>query len=121
VVELVVAHPLAHEAPQLGVVGRSEYEKLKEVGSVWSLDRRLGYDPEEDRKEEPKRVSGPIRRPRPLIELAVKAYEGGRITLSRFAEVMGLDRAGAVDLLEEAGVEIRAAGGADVAAESELA
>lgn len=106
---------------RLGFVGRSEYEDLKDVESVWSLDRRLGYDPEEDRKEEPKRGSEPLRRPRPLIELAIKAYEGGRITLSRFAEVMGLSRAEAVDLLEEAGVEIRVPGGADVAAESELA
>ena len=72
----------------LGFMSRSEYEHLKDVGSVWSLDRRLGYDPEEDRKEEPKRDAEPLRRPRPLVELAIKAYEGGRITLSRFAEVM---------------------------------
>ncbi len=106
---------------RLGFVGRSEYENLKDIRNVWALDRRLGYDPEEDRKEEPKRSSEALRRPRPLIELAVKAYEGGRITLSRFAEVMGLGRAGAVDLLEEAGVKIRTLDGADVAAESELA
>jgi Zn-dependent peptidase ImmA (M78 family) len=105
----------------LGFVGRSEYESLKDVGSVWALDRRLGYDPKEDRKEEPQRSSEPIRRPRPLIELAIKAYEGGRITLSRLAEVMGLGREEAVDLLEEAGVRIRTPDGGDVAAESELA
>jgi len=29
---------------QLGFVSRSEYERLKDVGSVSSLDRRLGYD-----------------------------------------------------------------------------
>lgn len=106
---------------RLGFLGRSEYETMKEVGGVWSLDRRLGYDPEDDHKEAPTPGSERLRRPRPLIELAIKAYERGRITLSRFAEVMGLSRAGAVDLLEEAGVKIRAPGGADIAAESELA
>ena len=106
---------------KLGFVGRTEYENLKDGGSVWALDRRLGYDPVEDKKEEPKHGSGALRRPRPLIELAVKAYEAEHITISRFAEVMGLGRAEAVDLLEEAGVGIRTPGGSDVAAESELA
>ena len=36
---------------QLGFVSRPEYNRLKDVGA-WSLDRRLGYDPDEDRKEE---------------------------------------------------------------------
>src|SRR3712207_3083662 len=92
---------------QLGFVGRSEYENLKDVRSVWSLDRRLGYDPEEDRKEEPPSRPEPLRRPRPLTGLAIRAYDQGLITLARFAEVMGLDRAEAADLLEEAGVKLR--------------
>lgn len=106
---------------QLGFVSRSEYEHLNNIGSVWSLDRRLGYDPDEDRKEAPKRGAEPLRRPRPLVELAVKAYEGGRITLSRFAEVMGLERGAAADFLEAVGVGLRVAGREDVAGESELA
>ena len=106
---------------QLGFVSRSEYEHLKDVGSVWSLDRRLGYDPDEDRKEAPKQDAEPLRRPRPLIELAVKAYEGGRITLSRFAEVMGLERSAAADFLETVGVGLRVPGQQDVAGESDLA
>lgn len=105
---------------RLDVVSQSEYEYLKDVG-VWSLDRRLGYDPEEDRKEAPMRGSDPLRRPRLLVELAVKAYEGGRITLSRFAEVMGLDRAAAADFLEDAGVRLRVPGPDDLADESHLA
>lgn len=105
---------------RLGFLSRSEYEGLKDVG-VWSLDRRLGYDPEEDRKVAPKQGSEPLRRPRPLIELAVKAYEGERITLSRFAEVMGLERGAAVDFLEDAGVGVRIPGREDVAGESGLA
>lgn len=106
---------------QLGFVSRPEYNRLRDIGSVWSLDRRLGYDPDEDRKEEPKRSGDPLRRPRPLVELAVKAYEGGRITISRFAEVMGLDRVAAADFLEDAGVGLRVPGPEDVAGESELA
>lgn len=105
---------------QLGFVNRSEYEELKDVG-VWSLERRLGYDPDEDRKEAPKRGSEPLRRPRPLVELAVKAYEGKRITLSRFAEVMGHDRSAAADFLEGAGVGLRLPGPEDVTGESDLA
>ena len=106
---------------QLGFVSRSEYEHLKDVGSVWSLDRRLGYDPDEDRKEAPKQDAEPIRRPRPLVEVAVKAYEGERITLSRFAEVMGLDRVAAADFLEDVGLGLRVPGRKDVADESKLA
>lgn len=105
---------------QLGFVSRSDYDRLRDVG-VWSLDRRLGYDPDEDRKEPPKRDAEPLRRPRPLVELAVKAYESERITLSRFAEVMGLGRAAAADFLEDAGVELRFPSREDVAGESELA
>jgi len=105
---------------QLGFVGRSEYEEMKDVG-VWSLDRRLGYDPDEDRKESLKRDAESLRRPRPLVELAVKAYEGGRITLSRFAEVMGLDRAAAADFLEDVGVGLHVPGPEDVVNESDLA
>jgi len=106
---------------RLGFVSRSEHERLKDVGSVWLLDRRLGYDPDEDRKEAPKQDEEPLRRPRPLVELAVKAYEGGRITLSRFAEVMGLERSAAADFLEAVGVGLRVPGPEDVAAESDLA
>ena len=102
-------------------MGRPEYNRLKGIDSVWSLDRRLGYDPDEDRKEEPKRDAEPLRRPRPLVELAVKAYEAGRITLSRFAEVMGLDRAAAAGFLEDVGVRLRVPGREDVAGESDLA
>lgn len=105
---------------QLGFVGRSEYDRMKDVG-VWSLDRRLGYDPDEDRKEAPKQDAESLRRPRPLVELAVKAYEGKRITLSRFAEVMGLDRVAAADFLEAVGVGLRVPDEEDVAGESELA
>ena len=105
---------------QLGFVSRSEYEGLKDAG-LWSLDRRLGYDPDEDRKDAPKRDAEPLRRPRPLVELAVKAYVGGRITLSRFAEVMGLGRAAATDFLEDVGVGLRVPGRKDVAGESDLA
>ncbi len=104
----------------LGFLSRSEYEDLKDVG-VWSLDRRLGYDPEEDQKEVPKRGLEPLKRPRPLVELAVKTYEGGRITLSRFAEVMGLERPAAADYLEGAGVRLRVPDREDVAGESDLA
>ncbi|MBA3387816.1 MAG: hypothetical protein H0U02_00420 [Rubrobacter sp.] len=105
---------------QLGFVGRSDYNRLKDAG-VWSLDRRLGYDPDEDRKEAPKQDAEPIRRPRPLVEVAVKAYEGGRITLSRFAEVMGLERSTAADFLETVGVGLRVPGQQDVVGESDLA
>jgi Zn-dependent peptidase ImmA (M78 family) len=106
---------------QLGFLSRSDYNRLKDIDSVWSLDRRLGYDPDEDRKEEPKRDAEPLRRPRPLVGLAVKAYEGGRITLSRFAEVMGLERSAAADFLEDIGVGVRVPDQEDVAGESELA
>jgi Zn-dependent peptidase ImmA (M78 family) len=106
---------------QLGFVGRPEYNRLKDLDSVWSLDRRLGYDPDEDRKEIPKGAAEPLRRPRPLVELAVKAYDAGRITLSRFAEVMGLDRAAAAEFLEDVGVRLRVPGRGDVASESDLA
>ena len=105
---------------QLGFVVRSEYEGMKDVG-VWSLDRRLGYDPDDDQKESPKRDVESLRRPRPLVELSVKAYEGERITLSRFAEVVGLDRAKAADFLEDVGVGPRVPGPEDVAGESDLA
>jgi len=105
---------------QLGFVGRSDYNRLKDAG-VWSLDRRLGYDPDEDRKEVPKQDAEPLRRPRPLVEVAVKAYEGERITLSRFAEVMGLDRVAAADFLEDVGLGLRVPGRKDVADESKLA
>lgn len=105
---------------QLGFVNRSEYEGLKDVG-VWSLDRRLGYDPDEDRKESLKRGVEPLRRPRPLVELAVKAYEREDITLSRFAEVMGIERAAAANFLEGAGVRLRVPGSEDVVGESDLA
>lgn len=104
----------------LGFLSRSEYEELKDAG-VWSLDRRLGYDPEEDQKEAPKQGSEPLKRPRPLVELAVKTYEGGRITLVRFAEVMGLERPAAADYLEGAGVRLRVLRREDVAGESDLA
>lgn len=105
---------------QLGFVGRPDYNRLKDAG-VWSLDRRLGYDPDEDGKESPKRDAEPLRRPRLLVELAVKAYEGEIITLSRFAEVMGLDGGAAADFLEDVGVGLRVLRRGDVAAESELA
>ena len=105
---------------QLGFVNPSEYEGLKDVG-VWSLDRRLGYDPDEDRKEQPKRDSEPLGRPRPLVELAVKAYERERITLSRFAKVMGLEREAAADFLEAVGVRLRIPGQEDIVGETELA
>ncbi len=106
---------------RLGFVGRPEYNRLKDIDSVWSLDRRLGYDPDEDRKEAFKGYAEPLRRPRPLVELAVKAYEAGRITLSRFAEVMGFDRAAAAEFLEDVGVRLRVPGREDVASESDLA
>ncbi len=106
---------------RLGLLGRPEYDRMRDAG-VWSLDRRLGYDPREDRKEEPERsASRYLRRPRPLVELAVKAYEEEGITLSRFAEVMGLERGAAAGFLEEAGVEVRVPGREDVAAETGLA
>lgn len=104
-----------------GVLGKRGYEDLRDPGSVWSLDRRLGYDPGEDRKEEPSGGLEPIRRPRPLVELAVKSYEGGDVTLSRFAEIMGLARNEAAAFLEEVGVGVRAVGDDDVAEETNLA
>lgn len=106
---------------RVGLLSKRGYEDLREPGSVWSLDRRLGYDPGEDRKEEPGGGSESIRRPRPLVEFAVKAYQGGNVTLSRFAEIMGLARDEAAAFLEEAGVGVRALGEDDVAAESDLA
>jgi len=105
---------------RLRFLRQSEYEALKDV-SVWSLDRRLGYDPEKDRKDEPVPKPELLKRPRPLVELAIRAYEAGRITLSRFAEVMGLGRGAAADFLEDAGVNVRTLGAEDVVAESELA
>lgn len=104
----------------LGFLTRRRYEELRSV-SVWSLDRRLGYDPEEDRKQEPDGAPRPLKRPRQLVELAVRAYESGSITLSRFSEVMGLERGEAASFLGEAGVDLRTPQAEDVAAESELA
>ncbi|WP_119070051.1 ImmA/IrrE family metallo-endopeptidase [Rubrobacter indicoceani] len=106
---------------QLGFVKRSDYDRLKDIGSVWSLDRRLGYNPDEDRKEELKQDEEPLRRPRPLVELAVRSYENERITLSRFAEVMGIDRVAAADFLEEVGVPLRLSGQEEMVGESRLA
>lgn len=104
----------------LGLLNRGRYEELRGM-SVWSLDRRLGYDPGEDRKQEPGGDIKPMKRPRQLVELAVRAYESGIVTLSRFSEIMGLQRGEASRFLKEAGVELRTPQAEDVATESELA
>jgi Zn-dependent peptidase ImmA (M78 family)/predicted HTH domain antitoxin len=103
-----------------GLLSKAAYKNLKDEG-VWSLDRRLGYDPGGDRKEKPNGGYESIRRPRPLVELAVKAYQSGNVTLSRFAEIMGLARNEAAAFLEEVGVGVRTVDEDDVAAESDLA
>lgn len=63
----------------------------------------------------------PLKRPKPLVEMAISAYEAEHITLARFAEMMGMSRSEAVDFLEEAGVNLRILDEEDIADELDLA